>query len=143
MARNYNNVPVENAPYVASVSLTAANTARDGSGTITTLATGTADGLRIDKITFISAQATAASNSAMVGRIFLSFDSGSTWTLYDEIAIIAVTASNTAVGIRNPLTYSIGLKLLGTTVRIGVTISVYAGVQDRTSVIAEGGDLAA
>lgn len=142
MAKN-TNPPFENDPFIAVTSLTAAITARDGSGSPTTLVTGTTDGLRIDSITFISAQATAAANSAMVGRVFLSVDSGSTWTLYDEVAIAATTASNTAVGARQRLTYALGIKLLDSTYRIAVSISVYAGVQDRVSVIAEGGKLAA
>jgi hypothetical protein len=142
MAKNTNPI-FESTPVLGLVSLAAANTARNGSGTIATLVTGAADGTRVDAITFISAQASAAANSLMVGRVFLSTDSGATWTLFDETVIAATTASNTAAGARNRLTYSQGIKLKDTTHSIGVTISVYAGVQDRTSVIAEGGDLTA
>lgn len=143
MAKNFNNVPIENDPFIAVTTLTSASTPRDGTATVTTLVTGTTDGLRIDEIVFMSAQATAAANSAMVGRVFLSIDSGATWTLFDEVAIIAVTASNTNVGARNKLSYPSGIKLLDSTYRIGVAISVRAGVQDNTSVIASGGKLAA
>lgn len=133
----------EGAPILGFAALTAANTARDGTGTITTLVTGAADGTRVDAITFTSAQATAAANSAMVGRVFLSIDGGTTWRLFDEVAIAATTASNTAVGARNRLTYSLGIKLRDANYRIGVTISVRAGAQDDHHVIAEGGDLTA
>lgn len=143
MAKNFNNVPVENDPFIAVQTLTAASTPRDGTATVTTLVTGTTDGLRIDEIIFESAQATAAANSAMVGRVFISIDSGSTWSLFDEVAIIAVTASNTAVGARNKLSYPNGIRLLDSTYKIGVAISVRAGVQDNTTVWALGGKLAA
>jgi hypothetical protein len=143
MAKNFNNVPVENDPFIATTTLTSASTPRDGTATVTTLVTGTTDGLRIDEIIFVSAQATAAANSAMVGRVFLSVDSGSTWSLFDEIAVIAVTASNTAVGARNKLSYPNGIRLLDSTMKIGVAISVRAGVQDNTTVWALGGKLAA
>lgn len=142
MARNQ-QVVLENEPFIAAATLAAANTARDGSGTVATLVTGITDGLRIDEIVFISAQATPAANTVMVGRVFLSLDAGATWNLFDEVPILAVTASNSAVGVRNRLTYPNGIKLEGTNHRIGVTISVYAGVQDRHTVIALGGKLAA
>lgn len=139
-----NNAPVfELVPRIEQVALTAANAARDGSGTVTSLVTGVADGTRIDAITFTSAQATAAANSANVGRVFLSIDSGTTWRLFDEIAIAAVTASNTAIGARNRLTYPQGIILKDTTHRIGVTIAVRAGAQDDHHVVAQGGDLGA
>lgn len=142
MAKNTSPI-FESTPRIESVALTAANTARDGTGTITTLSIGAADGTRIDSITFESAQATAAANSAMVGRVFISYNSGSTWFLFDEVAIIAATASNTAIGARNVLSYAQGIILKDTTQRIGVTISVRAGAQDDHHVTARGGDLTA
>lgn len=139
MAKNVNPI-FELTPVIGLVALTAANTARDGSGTISTLATGGSDGSRIDAITFTSAQATAAANSANVGRVFLSVDGGTTWRLFDEIAIAAVTASNTAVGARNRLVYPNGIILKDANYKIGVTIAVRAGAQDDHHVTAQGGD---
>lgn len=139
MAKNTSPI-FELTPIIAHAALTAANAARDGSGTITALVSGGTEGTRIDAITFVSAQATAAANSAMVGRVFLSTDSGTTYRLFDEVAIVATTASNSAVGARNRLTYAQGIILKDSTHRIGVTISVRAGAQDDHHVIAQGGD---
>ncbi len=139
MAANTNPI-FEIKPVIGTTALAAANTARDGSGTIVTIVTGAADGTRIDEIRFISSQATAAASTARVGRVFLSVDSGTTWTLFDEVAIATATASNTAVGDKNVLSYPLGIMLKDSTQKIGVAMSVYAGVQDRTAVIARGGD---
>lgn len=142
MAKNTSPI-FELEPILGFAALTAANTARDGTGTVTTLVTGAAEGTRVDAITFTSAQATAAANSAMVGRVFLSTDGGTTWRLFDEIAISAITASNTAVGARNRLNYAQGILLRNANYKIGVTISVRAGAQDDHHVTAQGGDFAA
>lgn len=137
-----NTSPIfELAPVIAVVSLAAANAARDGSGTVTTLITGNANGTRIDSIKFISAQATVAATSAMIYRLFLSIDSGTTWTLFDESAVATITTSATVIGPQSTFTFPNGLNLLDATYKVGVTISVYAGVQDRHSCIARGGTL--
>ncbi len=137
-----NNNPVFSAsPRIGVGTLTAANTAFDGSGTITSVFTAGTDGARVDRICFQNAKASVAANSAMVGRVFLSPD-GTTWTPFDEIAIAAVTSSNTAVGARNELIYPEGL-MLPANYQVGVTISVYAGAQDRTNVIVRGASLTA
>lgn len=142
MAKN-NNPVFGNTPVIGVANLTSANLANDGSGTITSIVTGSAEGTRIDSITFINSQASNAASSAMTGKVFISVDSGVTWTLFDEIAIATVTRSASAVGSRNVLSYSDGILLKDTTHQIGVAISVYAGVEDRTSVIARGADLGA
>lgn len=140
MAQNVAAV-FEGKPIIGLVALTAASTPRDGTATIVTLVTGGTDGTRVDSIQFLSAQASAAANSVMVGRVFLSTDGGSTWFLFDEVAIPAATASNTVVGTKAVLNYSQGLNLYGTSMKIGVAISVRAGVQDNMHVTARGGDL--
>lgn len=126
-------------PVLGKARLAAANTARDGSGTVAFLCSGNTNGTRIDKITFTSAQASAAANSLMVGRVFVSDTSGANYRLYKEVVIVAVTASNTAQGAQQQIVFTGGLILpFGT--YIGVTQSVYAGAQDQMDVIAEGGD---
>lgn len=120
--------------------LTAANTARDGSGTLTNVVTGSTNGTRIDRVTFISAQATAAANSAMVFRIFISDTTGANFRLFAEQAVAAVTASNTAVGARAQVVFMGGLFLESGQV-LAVTKSVHAGAQDQVDVIVEGGNI--
>jgi hypothetical protein len=127
--------------------LAAANTARDGSGTVpfvllednATDFTGATDGSLIKRITFMSAQATAAASGAKVGRIYISDSTGANLRLIDEIIIGAQTPSTTVLGAMGFVDYARrtgGLKI-GSGVKIGVTISVYAGVQDQTDVIME------
>lgn len=119
--------------------LAAANTARDGSGSVTVAYTAGTNGAFVKKVTFTSAQLTAAASSAMVGRVFISTDGGTTWRLRSEVAITTVTASNTAIGATQVISYPDGL-VLPASAKIGVTISVYAGVQDQMDVIVESGD---
>lgn len=126
-------------PKLGFAELAAANTSRDGSGTIATAYTAGANGAYIKRVVFTSAQATAAASSAMVGRVWVSIDAGSTWKLKAEVAITTATASNTAIGATSTVSFSDGLQIAASAL-IGVTISVYAGVQDRMQVVVEGGD---
>jgi hypothetical protein len=113
-------------------SLSSANTAIDGTGAITALATGTANGKRILEIT---TQCSATSAAALV-NIFYSSDSGSTWTLFDQITITAASSSTTAKCNRNSAGYD-NLVLTGTTQRLGCTTTI----AQATCVYALGGDL--
>lgn len=126
-------------PKIGKAAIAAANTARDGSGTIVTAFTAGANGAYVKKIVFRSSQATASANSAMVVRVWISTDAGVTWTLRDESAFSAITASNTVAGQTVTFNYPDGL-LLDAAALIGVTQSVYAGVQDRMAVVVEGAD---
>lgn len=126
-------------PNIGLGRLAAANTARDGSGTITTVFTAGADGSRIETITFNSAQAAAAASTAMVGRIFISDTAGTNHRLLQEIAIPTATPSLTAVGATVTMVFPGGLTIPSGTI-LSATISVYAGVQDQFDVIVRGGD---
>lgn len=127
-------------PAMGFARLTGANTARDGSGTnIATLYTAATNGSRIDRITFTSAQATAAASSNMVGRVFVTDTAGANPRLRSEVAIATVTASNTAIGATQTINFTGGLILKSGQI-LQVSISVYAGAQDQMDVIAEGGD---
>lgn len=119
-------------PRVGVAALSAANTAIDGSGTITSLITGGASGTRVLEI---DVQCAATSAAALV-NVFLSADSGSTWTLFDQIAVAAATASNTVKGNRNSATYQ-NLVLPSATYQLGVTTSI----AQVTKVYAFGGNL--
>lgn len=76
-------------PKIGAGALSAANTARDGSGTLVTVFTAGANGSRID---YISIQATATTTAGMI-RLFLH--DGTTARLAFEIPITAVTPSAT------------------------------------------------
>jgi len=126
-------------PVIGRARLTGANTTRDASSTtnLVSLITGGTNGTRVDSITFRSAQATAAASSAMVGRVFL-YD-GTNYRLVSEVAIATATASNTAVGAAQMISFSGGL-VLPVNYQLFVGISVYAGGQDQFDVIALAGN---
>jgi hypothetical protein len=126
-------------PKIGKAAIAAANTARDGSGTIVTAFTAGSNGSYIKRVTFTSSQATAAASSAMVVRIWISTDAGTSWTLKTEIAVATVTSSNTVIGSIGLYEPSAGLQIDAGAL-IGVTQSVYAGVQDRMAVVVEGAD---
>lgn len=123
-------------PDVFVSTLAAANTARDGSGSISTLVTGSANGTQVKLIRISSAQATAAANSAMVIRLWISKDTGATWSLMDEAVFSAVTASNTAKGQQLDFTYNFPVRIFGVTQLIGWSKSVHAGVADQLQAVA-------
>ena len=76
----------------ATVSLAAtANTARDGTGTITTVHAAGSLGTRIDDIYIV---ATAATTAGVI-RLFISPDGGTTNKLWQEILVTATTPSVT------------------------------------------------
>jgi hypothetical protein len=120
------------APRIGQASLSAANTALDGTGTITELIGGVAAGTRILQI---DAQCSATSAAALI-NLFLSDDSGSTWTLFDQISIIAATVSNTVKANRNFTTYT-NLILPSASWKLGCTTTI----AQATRVWALGGDL--
>jgi hypothetical protein len=126
-------------PNVGMARLAAANTARDGSGSISTVFTAGSNGSRVDSITFNSAQASAAASSTMVGRVFITDNAGANPRLLQEVVIAPVTASNTVIGATQTITFTNGLVIPSGTL-LKVAISVYAGVQDQMDVIARGGD---
>ncbi len=116
-----------------------ANTASDGSGTITTLVTAGANGTRVDQVVFRNGQASQAASSAMLGKIFVSDASGANFRLVGEVLIPATTRSTTVLGATATFTFTPAFQLKSGQL-MGVAISVYAGVQDLTSVVAYGGD---
>jgi len=119
-------------PRLTVASVSTANTAIDGTGTITSLITGVAAGTRVLEI---DAQCSATSAAALV-NLFISTDSGSTWTLFDQIAITAATSSTTVKANRNTATYQ-NLILAGTAYVIGCTTTI----TQATRVYALAGDL--
>ena len=86
-------------PRIASVNIATANTARDGSGTVATLITG-GPGTRVSEIV-VKAKATTTAGQV---RVFLH--DGTTFFLFDEIAVAAATVSASVQGVRVSATYN-------------------------------------
>lgn len=126
-------------PNTPTATIAAANTARDGSGNLVTLFTAGASGSRVDSVTFTSAQAAVSGSSAMVGRVFLTDTAGANPRLISEVALAAITTSNTAIGQTQTVFFTNGLLMLSGSF-IKVAQSVYAGSQDQYHVYARGGD---
>jgi hypothetical protein len=120
-------------PRIGRCSLSTANTATDGTGTITDLITGVAAGTRVLSI---NVQGTATTVAALV-NIFL-YD-GTNYDLFDQFTISATTGSNTVKGYRLVTAYT-DLVLPTATWKLGATISV-APSSGTVRVAAFGGDL--
>lgn len=117
---------------IGAVNVATANTATDGTGTITSLITGVAAGTRVLEIDVKC----AATSAAAVVNIFLSSDGGSTWKIIDSIAVSAVTQSTTVAGFEGYAVYT-NLILPSTSHVLGCTTTI----SQSTNVIALGGDL--
>lgn len=89
-------------PRYASATVSAANTNRDGTGTIVSVLTGVAAGTKVFEVVV---QATGTTTAGMV-RLFVSTDSGTTWRLFDEVTIAAATPSGTVKATRVSTTYA-------------------------------------
>lgn len=120
-------------PRIGRVSLSTVNTAVDGTGTINDLIVGASAGTRVLNVTVQAAGSTAA---ALV-NLFLW--NGTTWDLFDQITISAITGSNTTKAYRLVTAYT-DLVLPSTTWKLGATITV-APTTGTVRVAAFGGDL--
>jgi len=126
-------------PKASLANIAAANTARDGSGTLVTLFTAGTNGSRVDFITFTSSQATPAASAARVMRVYLTNESGLLPELISEIVLPAVTASATAIGATATITFTNGL-IINAGQIIRVSQSVYGSAADATDVLLRGGN---
>jgi hypothetical protein len=120
-------------PRIGRLSLSTANTATDGTGTINDLIVGVSAGTRILSV---NVQGTATTVASLV-NIFL-WD-GTQWDLFDQVTISATTGSNTVKGYRLVTAYT-DLVLPSTSHKLGATISV-APSTGTVRVAAFGGDL--
>lgn len=121
------------------VTISAANTASDGSGTLVPIVTATVDGTRVDGVRFRNAQVTPAASSAMIHRIFLSDAAGANFKLIGEINTPAATRSNTVIGATSMYNFDLPIIMQSGQI-MSVCQSVYAGVQDAFSVCAFAGN---
>jgi hypothetical protein len=120
-------------PRIGRVSLSTANTATDGTGTINDLITGVSAGTRILSV---NVQGTATTVASLV-NLFL-YD-GTQWDLFDQITISATTGSNTTKAHRLVTAYT-DLVLPSASHKLGATITV-APTTGTVRVAAFGGDL--
>jgi len=120
-------------PRIGRVSLSTANTATDGTGTINDLIVGASAGTRILSV---NVQGTATTVAALV-NLFL-YD-GTNYDLFDQFTISATTGSNTVKGYRLVTAYT-DLVLPSASWKLGATITV-APTTGTVRVAAFGGDL--
>lgn len=120
-------------PRIGRCSLSTANTATDGTGTINDLIVGASAGTRVLSI---NVQGTATTVAALV-NLFL-WD-GTQWDLFDQVTITATTGSNTVKGYRLVTAYT-DLVLPSASYKLGATITV-APTTGTVRVSAWGGDL--
>jgi hypothetical protein len=120
-------------PRIGRLSLSTANTATDGTGTISDLIVGASDGTRILSV---NVQGTATTVASLV-NLFLW--NGTTWDLFDQITISNATGSNTVRAYRLVTAYT-DLVLPSATWKLGATITV-APTTGTVRVAAFGGDL--
>lgn len=83
----------------------AANTNRDGTGTLVTVLTAGANGALLERLSVIAQGTTTA------GMIRFYIDDGTNIRLLDEIEVLAVTPSGTVRAFRDEIRYDDGLPL--------------------------------
>lgn len=120
-------------PRIGRLSLSTANTATDGTGTINDLLVGVSAGTRVLSV---NVQGTVQTAAALV-NLFL-YD-GTQWDLFDQITISATTGSNTAKAYRLVTAYT-DLVLPSASWKLGATITVQP-TSGTVRVMAFGGDL--
>ena len=116
-------------PRIGRCSLSTANTATDGTGTIT------------DLIVSVNVQGTATTMAALVNLFLYDGTNGpfSTYDLFDQFTISATTGSTTVKGYRLVTSYT-DLVLPSASYKLGATITV-APTTGTVRVTAFGGDL--
>lgn len=119
--------------------ITAANTARDGSGTLVDCFTAGSNGTLLYRMTFTNASPSVGAAVAKVIRIWITDSSGANPILYKELAMTAASSSNTAIGQNNNFTIPDGV-YLASGQKVQVTQSLRSTAADDTDVVWEAGD---
>jgi hypothetical protein len=134
MAANTNPIYSLSANVNVGQTITTANTAVDGTGTVVTAFTASSEGSRVEKIKFRS----KGTNVATVVRIFINNGSDPTVatnnSLYEELTLPATTISQVAQLLNQEITLNLvlpaGYKItvtIGTTVAAGYAITCVGG----------------
>lgn len=123
-------------PVVSWGTVSTANTAKDGTGTVVTIFTAGADGARVDKIRYKA----MGTNVATVLRIFVNNGSANSTatnnTMIREATIAATTLSEVAELVNGEIDFPEGLILpngyklnitIGTSISAGLHVSAYGG----------------
>ena len=121
-----------NTPRIAMANTATANTAIDGTGTITEVIQGATGGTRVLEVVV----KLAATSAAAQVNLFLTTDSGTTWRVFDSVTVSAATVSTTVASNRTSRTYA-NLLLASSAHRVGFTTTI----AQSTNVFALGGDL--
>lgn len=116
-------------PKTWHASLSAANTNRDGSGTIVTLASGGSNGSRIDRVKVVARGATTA------GVIRLFLNDGTNTYLYEEIMVDAITPSTSVKVWKGEITFADGIALPN-----GWSLRASTHIAEAFTAVAHGGD---
>lgn len=120
------------APIVGAANLAGFDASLTGPSSFSTVVTGGASGTKIEEIDVIGLATTAAE----VVNLFLH--NGSTWFLFDQILVTAVTSSTTAVAYRTARTYTNLWVPNGWTLRASHTVTTN---DNKLAIEAFGGDL--
>ena len=128
-------------PRTSSVAITAANTARDGSGTINSFFTASTNGSVLNRIIIQNATTAAVGLSAIqIARIYISDAAGSNWRLYKEVYVQSVTMGNGTIGAIQFFEIDNGL-MLTSGQQVGATISQFTSTAlDKFNITGEGSD---
>jgi len=118
-------------PRLGVVAIATANTGRDGSGTIGTVLTAGSNGTRITRITIKASVTTTA------GMVRLFIHDGSSYFLWKEQTIAAVTPSATVKAELYTLTYTGEEALI---LPSGYSLRASTEKSENFNVFAEGGD---
>jgi len=118
---------------VAQVS--AANTNRDGTGTIVSVFTAGASGSRIRRI------ATKATGTTTAGMVRIYLYDGSNARLFHEFAVTAATPSGTVKSFEEGIIEAVNLDKLPLNLATGWSVRASTHNAETFNVIVEGGDL--
>lgn len=119
----------------STCAIEAANTARDGSGSLVDLITGATDGTIVYQISAYSAQASLATFATKVVNVFKTNSGGTSPRLIKSIVMTGATPSNTTASVEYTAYFSNGLRLISGE-KLQVCQTVYASAVDKTDVIA-------
>jgi hypothetical protein len=123
------------APHVSSAQLSAANTARDGTGTVPIVMTAAASGTRIRAIHIKAIVTTTA------GMVRLFLHDGANFHLWKEVPVTAITPSATVESFSLNMTEVTNPELLPLTIPTGWSLRAATEKAEAIRVIAEGANL--